>query len=40
MAVKFAAYESMRQLHKNMNNGRSASPQVGGKGWVCPVGLV
>jgi hypothetical protein len=28
MAVKFAAYESMRQLHKNLNNGKSASPQV------------
>lgn len=29
MAVKFAAYESMRQLHKQLNDGRSASPQVG-----------
>lgn len=29
MAVKFAAYESMRQLHKKLNDGRSASPQVG-----------
>lgn len=28
MAVKFAAYESMRQLHKSLNNGKSASPQV------------
>lgn len=28
MAVKFAAYESMRQLHKKLNDGRSASPQV------------
>jgi hypothetical protein len=30
MAVKFAAYESMRQLHKKLNDGRSASPQVCG----------
>lgn len=30
MAVKFAAYESMRQLHKQLNDGRAASPQVGG----------
>lgn len=29
MAVKFAAYESLRQLHKRANNGRVASPQVG-----------
>jgi len=28
MAVKFAAYESMRQLHKKLNDGRAASPQV------------
>lgn len=28
MAVKFAAYESMRQLHRQLNNGRVASPQV------------
>jgi hypothetical protein len=28
MAVKFAAYESLRQLHKQVNNGRSPSPQV------------
>lgn len=28
MAVKFAAYESLRQLHRRMNNGRVASPQV------------
>lgn len=28
MAVKFAAYESMRQLHRSMNEGRAASPQV------------
>jgi solute carrier family 25 S-adenosylmethionine transporter 26 len=27
MAVKFAAYESLRQLHRRMNNGRVASPQ-------------
>eukprot|EP00878_Enallax_costatus_P001338 GHUV01001485.1.p1 GENE.GHUV01001485.1~~GHUV01001485.1.p1 ORF type:complete len:546 (+),score=246.18 GHUV01001485.1:757-2394(+) len=27
MAVKFAAYESMRQLHRQLNNGRVASPQ-------------
>ena len=33
MAVKFAAYESMRQLHKKLNDGRSASPQVGGEVW-------
>lgn len=36
MAVKFAAYESMRQLHKKLNDGRSASPQVrcaNGFGW-------
>lgn len=29
MAVKFAAYESLRQVHRRMNNGRVASPQVG-----------
>lgn len=28
MAVKFAAYESMRQLHARMINGRTATPQV------------
>uniref|UniRef100_A0A383WHK5 Uncharacterized protein n=1 Tax=Tetradesmus obliquus TaxID=3088 RepID=A0A383WHK5_TETOB len=27
MAVKFAAYESLRQLHKRANNGRNPSPQ-------------
>ena len=27
MAFKFAAYESMRQLHGRVNNGRKASPQ-------------
>eukprot|EP00775_Hariotina_reticulata_P006355 gene6355-6588_t len=27
MAVKFAAYESLRQLHRRMNQDRSASPQ-------------
>jgi hypothetical protein len=31
MAVKFAAYESLRQLHKRANNGRNPSPQV----WYC-----
>jgi hypothetical protein len=30
MAVKFAAYESLRQLHKRANNGRNPSPQVCG----------
>jgi hypothetical protein len=28
MAVKFAAYESLRQLHRQVNNGRNPSPQV------------
>ncbi len=27
MAIKFAAYESMRQVHKSMNAGRNATPQ-------------
>jgi solute carrier family 25 (mitochondrial S-adenosylmethionine transporter), member 26 len=29
MAFKFAAYESLRELHKRLKNGRSASAQVG-----------
>ena len=28
MAFKFAAYESMRSLHRRLNNGRSANVQV------------
>ena len=28
MAFKFAAYESMRSLHRRLNNGRAANVQV------------
>jgi len=33
MAFKFAAYESMRGLHRRLNNGRSANVQV--MLWLC-----
>ena len=32
MAFKFAAYESMRSLHRRLNNGRAANVQV----MLCP----
>ena len=39
MAFKFAAYESMRSLHRRLNNGRSANVQVQYLCSLCSVSL-